>query len=67
MHDTFHSVSGMPYSTYITNGCYPDTTTTGTVDLSHGPVVTIECLNMRNGGDAVIATLHRSPAVSPLE
>ena len=56
MHDTFHAVTGLPYSTYITNGYYPDTTTTGTVNLSHGPVITIECLNMRNSGDAAIAT-----------
>src|SRR5450631_3396380 len=56
MHDTFHAVTGMPYSTYIANGYYPDTTTTGTVNLSHGPVITIECLNMRNSGDAAIAT-----------
>src|ERR1019366_1305199 len=56
MHDTFHAVTGLPYSTYIANGYYPDTTTTGTVNLSHGPVITIECLNMRNSGDAAIAT-----------
>jgi N-acetylmuramoyl-L-alanine amidase len=56
MHDTFHAVTGYPYSTYITNGYYPDTTTTGTINLSHGPVITIECLNMRNSGDAAIAT-----------
>ena len=56
MHDTFHAVTGMPYSTYIANGYYPDTTSTGTVNLSHGPVITIECLNMRNSGDAAIAT-----------
>jgi N-acetylmuramoyl-L-alanine amidase len=55
MHDTFHSVTGYPYSTYITNGYYPDTTITGTINLSHGPVITIECLNMRNSGDAAIA------------
>ena len=56
MHDTFHAVTGIPYSTYIANGYYPNTTTTGTINLSHGPVITIECLNMRNGGDAAIAT-----------
>ena len=56
MHDTFHAVTGMPYSTYIANGYYPNTTTTGTINLSHGPVITIECLNMRNSGDAAIAT-----------
>ena len=56
MHDTFHSVTGYPYSTYITNGYYPNTTITGTINLSHGPVITIECLNMRNSGDAAIAT-----------
>ena len=56
MHDTFHAVTGIPYSTYITNGYYPNTTTTGTINLSHGPVITIECLNMRNSGDAAIAT-----------
>jgi N-acetylmuramoyl-L-alanine amidase len=56
MHDTFHAVTGYPYSTYITNGYYPNTTTTGTINLSHGPVITIECLNMRNSGDAAIAT-----------
>jgi N-acetylmuramoyl-L-alanine amidase len=56
MHDTFHAVTGIPYSTYITNGYYPNTTITGTINLSHGPVITIECLNMRNSGDAAIAT-----------
>jgi N-acetylmuramoyl-L-alanine amidase len=56
MHDTFHAVTGMPYSTYIANGYYPNTTITGTINLSHGPVITIECLNMRNSGDAAIAT-----------
>jgi N-acetylmuramoyl-L-alanine amidase len=56
MHDTFHAVTGIPYSTYIANGYYPNTTTTGTINLSHGPVITIECLNMRNSGDAAIAT-----------
>lgn len=56
MHDTFHAVTGYPYSTYITNGYYPNTTITGTINLSHGPVITIECLNMRNSGDAAIAT-----------
>jgi N-acetylmuramoyl-L-alanine amidase len=56
MHDTFHAVTGMPYSTYIANGYYPNTTSTGTVNLSHGPVITIECLNMRDSGDAAIAT-----------
>jgi N-acetylmuramoyl-L-alanine amidase len=56
MHDTFHVVTGMPYSTYIANGYYPNTTITGTINLSHGPVITIECLNMRNSGDAAIAT-----------
>jgi N-acetylmuramoyl-L-alanine amidase len=55
MHDTFHAVTGIPYSTYIANGYYPNTTTTGTINLSHGPVITIECLNMRNSGDAAIA------------
>lgn len=56
MHDTFHAVTGYPYSTYIANGYYPNTTITGTINLSHGPVITIECLNMRNAGDAAIAT-----------
>ncbi|HEY5202173.1 MAG TPA: N-acetylmuramoyl-L-alanine amidase [Acidothermaceae bacterium] len=56
MHDTFHAVTEIPYSTYIANGYYPNTTTTGTINLSHGPVITIECLNMRNSGDAAIAT-----------
>jgi N-acetylmuramoyl-L-alanine amidase len=56
MHDTFHAVTGYPYSTYIAGGYYPDSTTTGTINLSHGPVITIECLNMRNAGDATIAT-----------
>jgi N-acetylmuramoyl-L-alanine amidase len=56
MHDTFHATTGIPYSTYITNGYYPDDGHTGTINLSHGPVITIECLNMRNSGDAAIAT-----------
>jgi N-acetylmuramoyl-L-alanine amidase len=56
MHDTFHATTGIPYSTYITNGYYPDDGSTGTINLSHGPVITIECLNMRNSGDAGIAT-----------
>jgi N-acetylmuramoyl-L-alanine amidase len=56
MHDTFHAATGIPYSTYITNGYYPDDGYTGTINLSHGPVITIECLNMRNNGDAAIAT-----------
>jgi N-acetylmuramoyl-L-alanine amidase len=55
MHDTFHAATGYPYSTYIANGYYPNSTTTGTINLSHGPVITIECLNMRNAGDAAIA------------
>src|SRR5450631_1595618 len=56
MHDTFHASTGLPYSTYIANGYYPDDGVTGTINLSHGPVITIECLNMRNSGDAAIAT-----------
>ena len=56
MHDVFHRVTGIPYSSYIANGYYPDSTTTGTINLSHGPVITIECLDMRNAGDAAIAT-----------
>lgn len=56
MHDTFHASTGMPYSTYIANGYYPDDGVTGTINLSHGPVITIECLNMRNASDAGIAT-----------
>ena len=56
MHDTFHAVTGYPYSTYIAGGYYPNSTITGTINLSHGPVITIECLNMRNAGDAAIAT-----------
>jgi N-acetylmuramoyl-L-alanine amidase len=59
MHNVFHASTGIPYSTYIANGYYPNTTTTGTINLSHGPVITIECLNMRNAGDAALAT---SPA-----
>jgi len=55
MHDVFHAATGIPYSTYIKNGYYPDSTTTGSINLSHGPVITIECLNMRNSGDAAIA------------
>jgi N-acetylmuramoyl-L-alanine amidase len=56
MHDVFHASTGIPYSSYIANGYYPDSTTTGTINLSHGPVITIECLDMRNAGDAAIAT-----------
>ena len=56
MHDVFHATTGIPYSSYIANGYYPDTTITGTINLSHGPVITIECLDMRNAGDAAIAT-----------
>jgi N-acetylmuramoyl-L-alanine amidase len=56
MHNVFHASSGIPYSSYIANGYYPNTTTTGTINLSHGPVITIECLNMRNAGDAALAT-----------
>ena len=56
MHDTFHAVTGYPYSTYIANGYYAPDGITGTINLSHGPVITIECLNMRNAGDAAIAT-----------
>lgn len=56
MHDVFHATTGIPYSSYITNGYYPDSTTTGTINLSHGPVITIECLDMRNASDAAIAT-----------
>jgi N-acetylmuramoyl-L-alanine amidase len=56
MHDVFHATTGIPYSSYIANGYYPDTTTTGSINLSHGPVITIECLDMRNAGDAAIAT-----------
>jgi N-acetylmuramoyl-L-alanine amidase len=56
VHDVFHTTTGIPYSTYIAGGYYPDSTTTGTINLSHGPVITIECLNMRNAGDAAIAT-----------
>ena len=55
MHDTFHTATGVPYSSYIANGYYPDSTTTGTINLSHGPVITIECLDMRNAGDAALA------------
>ena len=56
MHDVFHATAGIPYSSYITNGYYPDDGHTGTINLSHGPVITIECLNMRNAADAAIAT-----------
>jgi N-acetylmuramoyl-L-alanine amidase len=56
MHDVFHASTGIPYSSYIANGYYPNTTTTGTINLSHGPVITIECLDMRNAGDAALAT-----------
>jgi N-acetylmuramoyl-L-alanine amidase len=56
MHDVFHATTGIAYSTYIAGGYYPDSTTTGTINLSHGPVITIECLNMRNSADAAIAT-----------
>lgn len=56
MHDVFHATTGIPFSSYISNGYYPDSTTTGTINLSHGPVITIECLDMRNAGDAAIAT-----------
>ncbi|MGH8888924.1 MAG: N-acetylmuramoyl-L-alanine amidase, partial [Acidothermaceae bacterium] len=56
MHDVFHATTGIPYSSYITNGYYPDSSTTGTINLSHGPVITIECLDMRNASDAAIAT-----------
>lgn len=56
MHDVFHATTGIPYSSYIANGYYPDSTTTGTINLSHGPVITIECLDMRGSGDAAIAT-----------
>jgi len=56
MHDVFHATTGIPYSTYISNGYYPDSTITGTINLSHGPVITIECLNMRNSSDAALAT-----------
>ena len=56
MHDVFHASTGIPYSSYITNGYYPDDGYTGTINLSHGPVITIECLNMRNAADAAIAT-----------
>jgi N-acetylmuramoyl-L-alanine amidase len=56
MHDVFHATTGIPYSSYIANGYYPDSTTTGTINLSHGPVITIECLDMRNASDAAIAT-----------
>jgi N-acetylmuramoyl-L-alanine amidase len=56
MHDVFHATTGIAYSSYIANGYYPDSTTTGTINLSHGPVITIECLDMRNSSDAAIAT-----------
>ncbi|HET7664734.1 MAG TPA: hypothetical protein VFK56_01340, partial [Mycobacterium sp.] len=55
MHDVFHATTGIPYSSYIKNGYYPNSTTTGTINLSHGPVITIECLDMRNAGDAALA------------
>jgi N-acetylmuramoyl-L-alanine amidase len=56
MHNVFHATTGIPYSSYIRGGYYPNTTTTGTINLSHGPVITIECLDMRNRGDAALAT-----------
>ncbi len=55
VHDVFHATTGIPYSSYIKGGYYPDSTTTGTINLSHGPVITIECLDMRNAGDAALA------------
>ena len=56
MHDVFHATTGIPYSSYIKGGYYPDSATTGTINLSHGPVITIECLDMRNASDAAIAS-----------
>ncbi len=56
VHNAFHATTGIAYSTYTNNGYYPDSTTTGTINLSHGPVITIECLNMRNASDAAMAT-----------
>ncbi len=55
MHDTFPVVSGVPSSTYISGG-YLTTTDTGGINLSTRPIITIECLNMRDAGDAAKAT-----------
>jgi N-acetylmuramoyl-L-alanine amidase len=55
MHNVFHASTGIPYSSYIANGYYPDDGHTGTINLSHGPVITIECLDMKNAADAAIA------------
>lgn len=55
MHDAFHASTGIPYSTYIKGG-YLTTTNTGGINLSTRPDITIECLNMRNPGDAAMAT-----------
>jgi N-acetylmuramoyl-L-alanine amidase len=55
MHMTFAKSTGIPSSTYISGG-FLTTSDTGGITLSNRPVITIECLNMRDAGDAAKAT-----------
>jgi N-acetylmuramoyl-L-alanine amidase len=55
MHTTFAATTGIPSSTYILGG-FLTTTDTGGINLSTRPIITIECLNMRDAGDAAKAT-----------
>ena len=58
LRQAFHTVSGEPYSTYVSGGLTRRTDLAG-LNLSRVPAIFIECANMRNAADAARLT---SPA-----